>query len=50
MKLNYEKAKDYIIPRSELEKYLFYYNVQDEEQLAELLRTQFQLVLIITEN
>lgn len=45
-----KKAKDYIIPRSELEKYLFYYNVQDEEQLAELLQTQFQLVLIITEN
>ena len=45
-----KKAKEYIIPRSELEKYLFYYNAQDEEQLAELLRAQFQLVLVITDN
>ena len=45
-----KKAKEYIIPRSELEKYLFYYNVQDEEQLAGLLQDQFQLVLIITNN
>lgn len=45
-----KKAKEYIIPRFELEKYLFYYNVQSEEQLAELLLTQYQLVLIITDN
>ena len=45
-----KKALDYVINRSELEKYLFYYNVQTEEDLAAKLLSDYNLTLIINEK
>ena len=41
---------NYVVNRSELEKYLFFYNVQTEEELAELLQSEYNLILTVNKD